>query len=137
MWIISSHEVEQAKERLAGRRAEIEARYAAEKSALDAEAAAIETLERIAAEFAARNARDETADAAPAAGGEEPDGGDPAEGAQEAVGGGLPVASGPIGGDEAATGLDIVKPGSRWRFNRGARVAPGEDSVGGASPTSW
>jgi hypothetical protein len=140
MWIISSHEVEQAKERLADRRAEIEARYAAEKGALDAEGAAIETLERVAAEFAARNTREEpVAAAAPAADTEQLGGGDPGESAAEAADSASPVPSvvGSMGGGETAGGLDIVKPGSRWRFNRGARPMSGEETAGGASPTSW
>lgn len=145
MWIISSHEVEQAKERLSGRRAEIEARYAAEKGALDAELEAVETLERVAAEFAARNTRDEpVAAAAPAAGAEPPGADDPAaddpgRGEADALGGGAPASpeSDPPGGEEIVSGLDIVKPGSRWRFNRGARLAGGDETAGGASPTSW
>jgi hypothetical protein len=139
MWIISSHEVEQAKERLSARRAEIEARYAAEKGALDAEVEAVETLERVAAEFAARNTRDAPAVAAPAEGVEPPGGGNPEETEAEIVGGPSPVpsAAGPVGGDDDAGGLDIVKPGSRWRFNRGARPASGEETAGGASAPSW
>lgn len=137
MWIISSHEVEQAKEQLAGRRAEIEARYAAEKGALDAEVEAVETLERVAAEFAARNTREEPVAAAP--GTEPPGDDDPGEGAAEAVGVGsaIPSAAAAVAGDETGVGLDILKPSSRWRFNRGARPAAGEEAAGGASPPSW
>jgi hypothetical protein len=48
MWNISSNDVEHAKESIKLRRAEVETRYAEEKEALDAEFAAIETLERAA-----------------------------------------------------------------------------------------
>ena len=139
MWIISSHEVEQAKERLSGRRAEIEARYAAEKGALDAEFDAVETLERVAAEFAARNAREEPGAAGPAADAEQPADGDQGDGVPEVVDSASPdpPASASPGGEEAAGGFDIVKPGSRWRFARGARPTTGEESAGGTPPTGW
>jgi hypothetical protein len=52
MWNISSNDVEHAKESIKLRRAEVETRYAKEKEAIDAEFAAIETLERAASEFA-------------------------------------------------------------------------------------
>jgi hypothetical protein len=52
MWNISSNDVQQAKESIRLRRAEVEARYEDETKALDAEFAVIETLERAASEFA-------------------------------------------------------------------------------------
>jgi hypothetical protein len=52
MWNISSNDVEQAKESIRLRRAATEARYEDETRALDAEFAAVETLERAASEFA-------------------------------------------------------------------------------------
>jgi hypothetical protein len=55
MWNISSNDVENAKESIKLRRAEIEARYAEEKEALDAELAVIEALERAASEFSLKH----------------------------------------------------------------------------------
>jgi hypothetical protein len=54
MWSLTSLDVVRAKEQAQRRRAELEARYAEERKAIDAECAEIETLERIAAEFARR-----------------------------------------------------------------------------------
>jgi hypothetical protein len=59
MWNISSNDVEHAKETIKLRRAEVEARYVKEKEALDAEFAAIETLERAASEFSLNHNREE------------------------------------------------------------------------------
>ena len=59
MWNISSNDVEHAKETIKLRRAEVEARYVKEKEVLDAEFAAIETLEHAASEFALNHNREE------------------------------------------------------------------------------
>jgi len=59
MWNISSNDVEHAKEAIKVRRSEVETRYAKEKEALDAEFAAIETLERAASEFALNHNREQ------------------------------------------------------------------------------
>ncbi|MBV9685788.1 MAG: hypothetical protein JO096_01075 [Alphaproteobacteria bacterium] len=59
MWNISSNDVEHAKESIKLRRAEVEARYAEEKEALDAEFAMIETLERAASEFSLKLNREQ------------------------------------------------------------------------------
>ena len=59
MWNISSNDVELAKESIKLRRAEVEARYAEEKEALDAEFAMIETLERAASEFSLKLNREQ------------------------------------------------------------------------------
>jgi hypothetical protein len=56
MWNISSNDVENAKESIRLRRAEIEARYAEKKEALDAEFAVIEALDRAASEFSLKHA---------------------------------------------------------------------------------
>ena len=63
MWNLSSDDVQQAKERINRRRAEIEARYNEERQVLDAEGAVIETLERSAAEFAEKYAVKNAAEA--------------------------------------------------------------------------
>jgi len=91
MWNISSNDVEHAKDSIKLRRAEIEARYAEEKEALDAEFAVIETLERAASEFSLKHNRAEF------------------EAAPEAT---VPVETG------TNDGID-EKPHSRWRLHLG------------------
>lgn len=142
MWTIHSNDVEQAKERLEIRRAMIETKYCEDKKAVDAEFEAIETLERVAAEFAARLVPDDQADAAAMPrgepGGGEPGGGEPGAVAVEADAGmPSPVEAEPATEAEVATPFDILKPGSRWRLNRGARAPAPEPTSGEASPTPW
>src|SRR5271170_8253373 len=72
MWTINSNDVEQAKDRLERRRAQIETQYADDKKALDAEFAVIETLERVAAEFAVSRIREDPDDAAASPVGSDP-----------------------------------------------------------------
>jgi hypothetical protein len=67
MWTITETDIEQAKGRLQLRRANIETRYAEETKALDAEFAAIATLERAATEFALRHGRKDASIASEAA----------------------------------------------------------------------
>jgi hypothetical protein len=55
MWNLTSEDVHDAKQRATSRRAEIETRYAQELEALKAELSEIETLERIAGEFAQKH----------------------------------------------------------------------------------
>ena len=146
MWNINSSSVQRAKEELQLRRTAFEAKYAEEKQALDAEFAVIEALERAASEFMLRRTRKNggTADAS----------GDDDEGDRENAGEG----SGPLhpadrtaadAGPEAAAaqpmaesgaaaastaGLDLLKPGSRWRLYRtGNRPGEGE---GGEPPAA-
>lgn len=102
MWNISSSDVENAKESIKLRRAEVEARYAEEKEALDAEFAVIETLERAASEFALKHNREEV-QAAP----------EPAAPAEIGMG---------DGGEE--------KPHSRWRLHLGNRPSDPEAAIG-------
>jgi hypothetical protein len=59
MWNISSNDVEHAKDAIKLRRAEVETRCAKEKEVLDAEFAAMETLERAASEFALNHGREQ------------------------------------------------------------------------------
>jgi hypothetical protein len=160
MWNITSNNVQRAKERLQLRRAEIETRYAEEKKALDAEFAVIETLERAASEFMLKLNRENGAiplePAAPAdlPGGDEQDSNAAivAEASQLAApidmpaGGELgslegfappPAAeSDQVGGGEISGGLDILKPGSRWRLYRGSRGTDPEGSASDASPST-
>jgi hypothetical protein len=144
MWTISSTDVKEAKERIDRRRAELEARYTDETQALDVESAALETLERAAAEFAQRRTH---AGSAPAAAPTV------AEFACEDIGAECARNSDqqpalvtetapepesdqeidPAGYDEANLSFDILKPGSRWRLNRAARLLNPES---GSGPTS-
>ena len=147
MWNITSNSVQQAKDRLQLRRTDIETRYAEDKKALDAEFAAIELLERAASEFMLRHSRENGAaasdsDPAPPT--------DPPSGVEQDSYGAIlrnglepaapldPPTSDELGGSpdafvpqptaeidsgsrEAGGGLDILKPGSRWRLYRGNR----------------
>ncbi len=165
MWTINSNDVLRAKDRLLRRRTEIEARYADEQKALDAEFAAIDTLERVAAEFAVRHVRDDPglAVSPPSAQAEPPGGGEPIDHREEAATApaaaaepDLPraeslaadppaseapapdrPAADPPAADEAGGAFDILKPGSRWRLNRAARPSNPESPAGGLSPTTW
>jgi hypothetical protein len=141
MWNITSNSVQHAKDELMVRRTEFETRYAEERQALDAELAAIETLERAASEFMVRHARTAGAVSSEPAPPVEPPGadGDGAEdpkvpfqplerggmgGIEEAVAASSAVETGPSAGGDAAPGLDILKPGSRWRFYRSGGQSP-------------
>jgi hypothetical protein len=147
MWTISSNDVELAKQRVERRRVEIEARYAAEKTALEAEVAAIEALERVAVEFAQRHPVSGAADATmpspgkselpnqPSAAGEPPGDGEAVEHTEPTqtrvepeIVSGMAVEPEPDGGEEGNPAYDILKPGSRWRFNRAARLLNPEDA---------
>jgi hypothetical protein len=152
MWTISSDDVEQAKARIDHRRSEVEARYAAEKTAIEAEIAAIEALERVAAEFAQRHslAAQPTALGLAAATIGTPSGAAAAEGesaspaeavscsvSAEVRGDLEAVSTGDTegaGGGEGNLAFDILKPGSRWRLNRAARLLNPEGAS--ATPSS-
>lgn len=118
MWSISSKDVERAKERIQLRRSEIEARYAEELKALDAELETVARLERAAAEFASKSPQTDVAldrnlelpgGTAPSNDGEAPD-------------------SAPAERRESGPGA-----GSRWRLHLGGRPA---DADGGGSLVS-
>ncbi|HEV2099258.1 MAG TPA: hypothetical protein VGR45_10070 [Stellaceae bacterium] len=149
MWNITSNNVQRAKEQLHLRRAEIEARYAEENRALDAEASAIDTLERAASEFILRH-RPEEGGSVPT---DLPSGGE-ADGswtsaaeasapadmpADEEIADSLqasaaqsPAEMDPAGGGDIKAGLDFLKPGSRWRLYRNQPTDQG--SVAGDAP---
>jgi len=110
MWNVTSDDVQQAKDRLERRRAAVEARYAADKQALDAELAMIETLERVAAEFADKHHRED------------------ADSAAETL---SAAEIGMNNGSEDSSARDILKPGSRWRLHLGNRPNDPEGAVGG------
>jgi hypothetical protein len=139
MWNITSNSVQQARQALELRRTEIETRYAEEKQALDTEVAVIESLERAAAEFMLRHSLQAGTDAEPPpsadppAGSEGNDRGKRPKPATQAIAGDAaeaplsPVESSPAEPPETSGGLDIVKPGSRWRLYRaGSRAAEAE-----------
>lgn len=63
MWNLTSYEVNRIKGQLQARRARIDAKYAEETKALDADFADVETLERVAAALALKYKPDEPADA--------------------------------------------------------------------------
>jgi hypothetical protein len=161
MWNITSNNVQRAKERLELRRTEIETRYAEEKKALDAEVAVIETLERAASEFMLKLNRENGAiPLEPTAPTDPPDGDEqdsnaaivaeasqlaapidmPARGEPDSSLEGLappPAAeSDQVGGSETGGGLDILKPGSRWRLYRGNPASDPEGIAGDASPST-
>lgn len=162
MWTISSNDVQQVKDRIDCRRSEIETRYAAEIKALDSESAAVEELERVAAEFALRHSRGDpdtptpaAADAAPAEAFAEPTGQaepigqaeptDEAEPTSEAdpMGSAVDAEAAPppaaevdaAGYGEANLSFDILKPGSRWRLNRATRLLNPDGTPSTGSPT--
>ncbi len=149
MWNITSNNVQRAKEQLEQRRAEIEARYAEENRVLDAEASAIETLERAASEFILRH-RLEEGGSVPTdlPGGDEADSSWPGvaeasvpaempadEELADSFGGSTSHSAAeidPAGGGEIKGGLDFLKPGSRWRLYRNQPTDQG--SVAGDAP---
>jgi hypothetical protein len=144
MWTINSNDVMHAKDRLERRRSELETRYVEEKGALDAEFAVIDTLERVAAEFAGKHVPEDlgfvAAEPSPSPPATEPDpsGFDQqTASAEEDQSGQAAAAADPPGGDDVSGGFDILKPGSRWRLNRGNRPAAGEGAGSGNPPTNW
>jgi len=139
MWTVNSTDVQQAKDRIEHRRAEIQARYAEETSALDAEFAVIETLERAALEFAVKHVPEDLGFASPPSPDSAPSAGGEATGAvaDETTTSLYPADEEPAGGDEGNGGFDILKPGSRWRLNRGNRLSNPEGAASGGNPTNW
>lgn len=113
MWKINSDDVARAKERAQRRRGEIEAKYQEDVKALDAEVEAMETLERVAGEFAQKLTKPgkEAGSAEPP----QPAPTDTAEPAAEPAA--EPSEPVPMSAGES-------KSGSRWRLHLGNR--PGE-----------
>ncbi|MGH7044805.1 MAG: hypothetical protein ACREE2_00260 [Stellaceae bacterium] len=133
MWNITSHDVQQAKGQLQVRRAKLETRYAEETKALDAEFAAIETLERVAEEFAQKHGDGD----APAAAEPMPTApADRAEDSEPPAAAVMPAEGERPDGSDTPSGLDILKPGSRWRMYRSMRQSDGETATGGAAAPS-
>jgi DNA-binding helix-hairpin-helix protein with protein kinase domain len=107
MWNITSDDIQRAKDQIELRRAEVEARYAEEKKALEAEIAGIETLERAAAEFTLKHHRDDA--------------------------GITPKTVAPA---EAASDGGEGKPHSRWRLQLGNRPADADGVDGNGVPAA-
>ena len=146
MWTINSTDVQQAKERIDRRRAELETRYANERKALDAEGATIETLEHAAAEFARQHNHTDPAPATAPTEAAIAEPADQGEAAESALGDDTPPPaadmappppsdgeSAPAASGEANLSFDILKPGSRWRLNRATRLLNPES---GSEPAS-
>ena len=108
MWNLTSFDVNQIKGQLQARRARIEAKYAEETKALDAEFAELDTLERVAAAIALKYKADEAADAAERS---------QDEAVQDNPQNGVEIAQEPPPGLTAADGNGVeAKLGSRWRL---------------------
>ena len=121
MWSISSEDVERAKERVQLRRSEIETRYAEALRALDAELETLAMLERAAADFTSKKAREDTAP-------------EPAleSSAETAAGnGGDPPGTAPADRRESGPGT-----GSRWRLHLGNRPLDLDGSIGNTPTVS-
>ena len=108
MWNLTSYDINRIKGQLQARKARIDAKYAEETRALDADFADLETLERAAAVFALKYKADEPVDAPQGSPETAPEEHPPVE--AEAVPEALPAAnSGEANGSDA-------KFGSRWRL---------------------
>jgi hypothetical protein len=107
MWTINPDDISRAKEELKGRRAAVEARYAADLKTLDADLAEIETLEQVAVAFAAKHLPDPT----------------PTEPMQDMTAQSDTRSATPI--DSLAIGNE-AKGSSRWRLRLGEPIAPAE-----------
>jgi hypothetical protein len=158
MWNITSDNIQRAKDRIEVRRVEIETRYAEDKQALDAELAVVETLEHAAAEFMLKQTGVSSVMASGLAmsidprergsqqsngedGGDasrsapQPDRGEAESGLEASAQHPLPQNGPAAGAGDTAAGLDILKPGSRWRLYRGInRPGDSEGIAGEASP---
>ena len=108
MWNLTSFDVNQIKGQLQARRARIEAKYAEETKALDAEFAELDTLERVAATIATKYKPDEAADAPERS---------PDDAAQDNPQNEVAIVEEPPAGMTAADGNGAeAKLGSRWRM---------------------
>ena len=118
MWNLTSFDVNQIKGQLQARRARIEAKYAEETKALDAEFAELDTLERVAATIALKYKPDEAADAAERS---------QDEAVQDNPQNEVTIAQEPPAGLTAADGNGVeAKHGSRWRLALRDRPAGSE-----------
>ena len=118
MWNLTSFDVNRIKGQLQARRARIDAKYAEETKALDAEFVELGTLERVAAEIALKYKPSEAADAPERS---------PDDAAQDNPQNGVAIAQETPAGLTAGDGNGVeVKLGSRWRLALRDRPAVSE-----------
>jgi hypothetical protein len=118
MWNLTSFDVNRIKGQLQARRARIDAKYAEETKALDAEFAELGTLERVAAEIALKYKPNEAADAPERS---------PDDVAQDDPQNEVAIAQETPAGSTAGDGNGMeVKLGSRWRLALRDRPAVSE-----------
>jgi hypothetical protein len=117
MWNLTSLDVNQIKGQLQARRARLDAKYAEETKALDADFADLDTLERVAAAITVKYKPNETTDAP-----DRPPEGGVEDGARNEVASAEAPAGAPAGD---GNGLD-AKLGSRWRLALRDRPAVSE-----------
>ena len=109
MWNLTSYDIHQIVGQLQARRARIDAKYAEDSKALDAEFAELETLERVAASVALKYRPDDAADISEENSAKAGEDGTPIE--AEDLSEGQPVTAPADGGG----GADL-KMASRWRL---------------------
>ena len=107
MWNLTSLDVNQIKGQLQARRARIDAKYAEETKALDADFADLDTLERVAAAITLKYKPNEPADPAVQA---------PEERVEDSPRNEVATAEAPAGGPPADGNGMEAKLGSRWRL---------------------
>jgi hypothetical protein len=118
MWNLTSFDVNRIKRQLQARRACIDAKYAEETKALDAEFAELGTLERVAAEIALKYKPNEAADAPERS---------PDDAAQDNPQNEVAIAQETPAGLTAGDGNGVeAKLGSRWRLALRDRPAVSE-----------
>jgi hypothetical protein len=108
MWNLTSYDINRIKGQLQARKARIEAKYAEETRALDADFADLETLERVAAVVALKYKADEPADPSE----ETPEATTDESSQVEAE---AAAETSPVAASGEANGTD-AKFGSRWRL---------------------
>ncbi len=118
MWNLTSYDVNRIRGQLQARRARLDAKYAEETKALDADFADLETLERVAAAIALKYKASDPADA-PEKGAEDDAEDNPRTETATAPEAPFAASAGDASGAEA-------KLGSRWRLALRERPAVGE-----------
>src|SRR5260370_804774 len=109
MWNLTSYDIHQIIGQLQARRARIDAKYAEDSKALDAELAELETLERVAASWPLKYRPDDAADSSE-------------ENSGKAGEDGAPIEAGDVSEGQPVTALAdrgggaVLKTASRWRL---------------------
>jgi hypothetical protein len=117
MWNLTSLDVNQIKGQLQARRARIDAKYAEDTKALDADFADLDTLERVAAAISLKYKPDEPADAADQA---------PQQRVEDSPVNEVATAEAPAGAPAGDGNGMEAKLGSRWRLALRDRPAGSE-----------